>query len=82
MRALFASSEVYRLFLLNYRAQGVSGENEQPAKHHSAGPPEARGPIQLHRLHRLKADPDFSNVLCSTSFLKSSRKTFFPLLIS
>ena len=27
-------------------------------KHHGAGPPEARGPMQLHRLHRLKAGPD------------------------
>jgi len=26
-------------------------------KHHGAGPPEAPGPIQLHRLHRLKASP-------------------------
>jgi len=37
MRALFASSGVYRLFLLNYLAQGVSDKNEQPAKHHGAG---------------------------------------------
>jgi len=26
-------------------------------KHHGAGRPEARGPMQLHRLHRLKAGP-------------------------
>jgi len=26
-------------------------------KHHGAGLPEARGPMQLHRLHRLKAGP-------------------------
>jgi len=26
-------------------------------KHHGAGPTEARGPMQLHRLHRLKAGP-------------------------
>ena len=45
MRALFASSEVYRLFLLNYWAQGVSGENEQPAKHHGSGSSEERGPM-------------------------------------
>jgi len=24
--------------------------------HHGPGPPEARGPMQQHRLHRLKAD--------------------------
>jgi len=57
MRALYASSEVYRLFLLNYRAQGVSRKNEQPAKRYGAGPPGARGPMQLHRLHRLRAGP-------------------------
>ena len=26
-------------------------------KHHGAGPSDARGPMQLHRLHRLKAGP-------------------------
>jgi len=25
------------------------------SNHHGAGPPEARGPMQPHRLHRLKA---------------------------
>jgi len=40
MRALYASSEVYRLFLLNYRAQGVSRKNEQPAKRYGRGPQE------------------------------------------
>jgi len=28
-------------------------------KHHSAGAPEAWGPMQLHRLHRLKAGPEY-----------------------
>jgi len=27
------------------------------SNHHGAGPPEARGPMQPHRLHRLKAGP-------------------------
>jgi len=27
-------------------------------KHHGAEPSEARGPMQLHRLHRLKAGPE------------------------
>jgi len=27
--------------------------------HHGAGPPEARGPMQLDRLHWLKAGPDY-----------------------
>jgi len=30
-------------------------------KHHGAGPPEVRGPMQLYRLHRLKAGPAASN---------------------
>jgi len=29
------------------------------AKRHGAGPPEARGPMQSHRLHRLRADLDY-----------------------
>jgi len=28
-------------------------------KHHGAGSPKARGPMQPHRLHRLKAGPGF-----------------------
>jgi len=27
------------------------------SKHYGAEPPEARGPMQLHRLHRLEAGP-------------------------
>jgi len=38
--------------------------NNQP-KQHGAGPPEARGPMQLHRLHRLKAGPDYHSQLAS-----------------
>jgi len=30
-------------------------------KHHGAEPPEARGPMQLHRLHRLKAGPHYGS---------------------
>jgi len=41
-------------FLLNSPAQGVSGKMNNLPKHHSAGPLEARGPMQLHRL---KAGP-------------------------
>jgi len=44
-------------FLLNSRAQGVSGKNEQSTQTPWRGAPEARGPMQLHRLHRLKAGP-------------------------
>jgi len=44
--------------LLNSQAQGVPGKMNNLPKHHGAGPPEARGPMQLHRLHRLMAGPD------------------------
>jgi len=42
-------------FLVHSQAQGVSGEMNNLPKHHGAGPPEARSPMQLHRL---KAGPD------------------------
>jgi len=42
-------------FLLNLQALGVSGKNEQSPWR---GAPEARGPMQLHRLHRLRAGPE------------------------
>jgi len=32
-------------------------------KHRGAGPAEARGPMQLHHLHRLKAGPERQTVL-------------------
>jgi len=41
-------------FLLNFQAQGASGKNEQSAQTPWRGAPEARGPMQLHRL---KAGP-------------------------
>jgi len=44
-------------FLLNAQAQGVSGKNEQSTQTSWRGAPEARGAMQLHRLHRLKAGP-------------------------
>jgi len=44
-------------FLLNSQAQGVSGKNEQSTQTPWRGAPEVRGPMQLHRLHRLKAGP-------------------------
>jgi len=44
-------------FLLISQAQGVSGKNEQSSQTPWRGAPEARGPMQLHRLHRLKAGP-------------------------
>jgi len=46
-------------FLLNSQAQGVSGKNEQSTQTPWRGAPEARGPMQLHRLHRLKAGPGY-----------------------
>jgi len=44
-------------FLLNSQVQGVSGKNEQSTQTPWRGAPEARGSMQLHRLHRLKASP-------------------------
>jgi len=41
-------------FLLNSQAQGVSGKNQQSSQPPWGGAPEARGPMQLHRL---KAGP-------------------------
>jgi len=37
-------------FLLNSQSQGASGKMNNLPKHHGAGTPEARGPMQLHRL--------------------------------
>jgi len=56
MRAFFINSEIYMAFLLNSEAQGVSGKMNILPKYHGTGPPEAWGPMQLHWLHRLKAD--------------------------
>jgi len=36
-------------------------------KHRCAGPPEARGPMQLHQLHRPKAGPDNKNMTYGSS---------------
>jgi len=44
-------------FLLNSQAQGVSDKMSNLPKHHGAGPTEARSPMQMHWLHRLKAGP-------------------------
>jgi len=42
-------------FPLNSQAQGVSGKNEHSTQTPWRGAPEAKGPMQLHRLDRLKA---------------------------
>jgi len=44
-------------FLLNSQAQGVSDKNELSTQTPWRGAPEVRGPMQLHRLHRLNAGP-------------------------
>jgi len=51
-------------FLLNSQAQGVSGKKNNLPKHHGVGPPEARGPMQLHRL---KAGHGYIAVLIVTN---------------
>jgi len=53
-------------FLLNSHAQSESGKNEQSTQTPRRRAPEARGPMQLHRLHRLKTGP-----ACSELFRKS-----------
>jgi len=55
-------------FLLNSQAQGVSGKNEQSTQTPWRGAPEARGPMQPHRLHRLKADPEYMTRFLSLKF--------------
>jgi len=52
--AFFVNNAIYNAFLLNPQAQGVFGKMNNLPKHHDTWPPEARGPKQLHWLHRLK----------------------------
>jgi len=66
-------------FLLRFQAQGVSGRNEQSTQTlWRAGAPEARGPMLLHRLHRIKAFPDCNlrNTLYLTFHLKACNTMF------
>ena len=56
-RAFFVNNEILKAFLANSQAQGVSGKNEQSTQTPWRGAPEARGPMQLHWLHWLKAGP-------------------------
>jgi len=55
---LFANNEIYKPFH-NSRAHGVFGKNKRPVQPPWRGAPEARGPMQPHRLHRLKAGPAY-----------------------
>jgi len=41
---LFANNDIYKPFLLNSRAQGVSGKNEQPAQTSWRGACRGAGP--------------------------------------
>jgi len=41
---LFANNVIYKPFLLNSRAQGLSGKNEQPSQRPWLGVPKAAGP--------------------------------------
>jgi len=56
---LFANNQIYKPFC-DSRAQGTSGINEQPAQTPRCGAPRSAGPMQLQRLHRLKANPEHS----------------------
>jgi len=68
------------VFLLNSQAQGVSGKMNNLTKHHGAGPPETRDPMQLHQLHRLKVGPEWKNpkLNCNTTGGVSSQIWPFP----
>jgi len=57
-------------FLLNSQAQGVSSNMNNLSKHHGARPPEARGPMQPHRLHRLKASPAAHIIMMTNTSLQ------------
>jgi len=48
---------ISRFFRILERKGYLEKMNNLP-KLHGAGPPEARGPMQLHWLHRLKASPE------------------------
>jgi len=56
-RGFFVANEIYMGFLLNSQAQGVFAKHEQSTQTPWRGDPEVRGLLQLHQLHRLKADP-------------------------
>jgi len=58
-------------FLLNSQAQGVSGKTEQSTQTPWRETPEERGPMQLHRLHWLKAGPAVTHahkILCLINY--------------
>jgi len=61
-------------FLLNSQAQGVSGKNEQSSQTPWRGAPEARGPMQLHRL---KAGVVDNTRTTRNTIYKNSRKRIY-----
>jgi len=48
-------------------------------KHHGAGPPEARVPMQLHHLHRHKAGPADNNSICAGFTVKLPKKMLIQI---
>jgi len=69
-RAFFVNNDIYMAFLPNSQAQGVSGKMNNLPNDHGAGPwSEVRGPMQLHRLHRLKAGSACNLIEFCTDFL-------------
>jgi len=61
-RALFASNEILSAVSTECeRKENLVKMNNYPntwrGAHRGARPPEARGPMHLHRLHQLKAGP-------------------------
>jgi len=56
MRTLFANNVISRFYRILERKEYLAKMNNLP-KDRDAGFPEAWGPIQPHRLHRLQAGP-------------------------
>jgi len=51
---------INRFYRILERKNYLAKMNNLP-KHRGMGPQEARDPMQLHRVHRLKADPDHNS---------------------
>jgi len=73
------------MFLLTSQVQDVSVKNEQSIQTPWRGAPEARGPMQLHRLHGLK--PALIQAMTKDSTLSSENEIIkiwnsLPIILS
>jgi len=57
---------INRFYRILERKNYLAKMNNLP-KHRGMGPQEARDPMQLHRVHRLKADPDHNSPECQAT---------------